>query len=41
MSLSDMLYFAADTVPVWRPFAIVVLVGIVIGCIVFYLEVTD
>jgi len=41
VNLSDMLYFAADTVPVWRPIAIVVLFGIVIGCIVFYLEVMD
>ena len=36
MNLSDMLYFAADTVPVWRPIAIVVLVGVVLACVWFY-----
>ena len=29
--MSDFLFFAADTVPYWRPLAVVLLVGLVVG----------
>jgi len=31
--MSDFLHIAADTLPIWRDAAIVVLFGIIIGCV--------
>ena len=33
--VSDLLFFAADTVPYWRPAAVVLLVGLVIGIVMY------
>jgi len=41
MNLSDMLYFAADTVPVWRDSAVALLAGIVIASLWFYASATE
>ena len=35
-ALRDVLYLAADTLPVWRDSAVVLLAGVVIACLWFY-----
>ena len=39
--LSELVVIASATLPVWRDAAIVVLAGIVIGCIWLYVEALD
>ena len=41
MNLSDMLYIAADTLPVWRDSAVALLAGIVIASLWFYASATE
>ena len=33
--MSDLLFFAADTLPYWRPLAVVLLVGLVVGIVLY------
>lgn len=36
--MSDLMFWLADNVVIWRPLAILALAGIVIGCVLFWMS---